>query len=180
MVLAMVLAVLLLPLAVLIKIDSPGPVILRQPRVGLHGRVFQMYKLRSMRTDSEADGVARWAVPGDPRITAVGRFLRISRIDELPQVINVFRGEMSVVGPRPERPEWIDELAGTYEQFHQRHTVKPGITGMAQVHHHYTSALVDWERKLFLDLYYVRMSSLGLELLILLRTVMVVLGRRGL
>lgn len=180
MVLAMVLAVLLLPLAVLIKIDSPGPVILRQPRVGLHGRVFQMYKLRSMRTDSEADGVARWAVPGDPRITAVGRYLRVSRLDELPQVINVLRGEMSMVGPRPERPEWIDELAGTFEQFHQRHAVKPGITGMAQVHHRYTSALSDWEQKLFYDLYYVRSATLWLEVLILAKTIAVVLGRRGL
>ncbi|USQ76111.1 sugar transferase [Ornithinimicrobium cryptoxanthini] len=178
--LATLLAVLIVPLGILIKIGSPGPAIIRQPRVGQHGRVFQMYKLRSMRSDAEADGVARWAQIDDPRITPIGRILRKTRLDELPQAINVLRGDMAVVGPRPERPEWIDLLGSTHENFHLRHNVRPGITGMAQVHHCYTSTLTDWEQKLLYDLHYVRSATLGLELLILLRTVAVVLNRRGL
>lgn len=172
--------VLVLPLvAVLIKLDSAGGVIYRQSRVGLDGAVFTILKLRTMRQDAEADGLARWAQEGDPRVTRCGRVLRATRLDELPQAINVLRGEMSLVGPRPERPELTAALLAQHADYLRRQVIKPGLTGLAQVRHRYTSSMDDWHLKLAYDLDYVRCASHWLDLWILLRTVRVVLYRCG-
>ncbi|WP_169448582.1 sugar transferase [Ornithinimicrobium pekingense] len=171
---------LMLPVAaVLIRLDSPGTVIYRQTRVGLHGVPFTIYKFRTMCRDAEADGRARWAQEGDPRVTRCGRFLRATRLDEVPQAINVLRGEMSLVGPRPERPELTDVLVEQHANYLHRLTIKPGLTGLAQVKHRYTSSMEDWRRKLSYDLAYARWASHRLDLCILLRTIRVVLTMRG-
>lgn len=175
------LLLVLLPLVALaIKIDSRGPVFHVQQRVGLHGRTFRMYKLRSMTCTAEADGLARWTFPGDPRVTRLGRLLRASHLDEVPQGLNILRGEMSLVGPRPERPELVVELMQQFAQFEQRLVVRPGLTGQAQVRHCYTSAVEDWHGKLAHDLDYVRAGSLRGDLPILTSTVMQVLRLKGL
>lgn len=176
----LLLAGLLLPLvAVAIRCDSAGGVIYRQTRVGLHGAPFTIYKFRTMCHDAEADGRARWAQVGDSRVTRCGRFLRATRLDELPQALNVLRGEMSLVGPRPERPELIEELRARHSEFPHRHVIKPGLTGLAQVKHGYTTCVDDWQLKLAYDIEYVKRASHWLDLCILLRTVRVVLGMRG-
>jgi len=178
-----VLLVLLSPVmlltAIAIKLDSRGPVLYRQERVGLGGRSFMCTKFRSMRVDAEPDGVARWASKDDPRITRIGTFLRKSRIDELPQLWSVFTGEMSLVGPRPERPAFVDELKEQIPFYEIRHTVKPGITGWAQVRFHYGSSMDDARRKHQFDLYYVKNNSLMLDLLVLVETVSVIVFREG-
>ena len=177
------LLVLLSPVMVLamlaIRLDSPGPVIYRQPRVGAGGKIFMCMKLRSMRTDAEKDGVARWATKGDPRITAVGSFIRKTRIDELPQLISVLNGEMSLVGPRPERPSFVDQLKASIPFYELRHSVKPGVTGWAQVRYHYGATFEDARRKHQFDLYYVKNNSLLLDILVLIETVSVVLFHEG-
>ena len=177
------LLVLLSPVMVLamlaIRLDSPGPVIYRQPRVGAGGKVFMCMKFRSMCTDAEKDGVARWATKGDPRITAVGSFIRKTRIDELPQLISVLNGEMSLVGPRPERPSFVDQLKASIPFYELRHSVKPGVTGWAQVRYHYGATFEDARRKHQFDLYYVKNNSLLLDILVLIETVSVVLFREG-
>ena len=177
------LIVLTLPLmlltALLIKLDSDGPVLHRQERVGLHGRLFVLYKFRSMREDAEASGTPQWATIRDPRVTRVGRFIRYSRIDELPQLFNVLRGEMSVVGPRPERPFFVTQLAAKIPLYGQRHCVKPGITGWAQVNAPYGASLEDAQEKLCYDLYYVKNRNVLLDLWILACTVRVVLFQEG-
>jgi sugar transferase (PEP-CTERM system associated) len=165
--------------AVAIALDSPGPIIYRQERVGRGGRRFVCLKFRSMSLDAERDGVARWALQSDPRVTRVGRFIRKMRIDELPQLINVLRGEMSFVGPRPERPSFVAELKHTIPYYDLRHSVKPGITGWAQVRYSYGASVEDARKKLQFDLYYVKNHSLFLDLLILIETVRVVLFREG-
>jgi lipopolysaccharide/colanic/teichoic acid biosynthesis glycosyltransferase len=132
-----------------------------------------------MRLDAEPDGVARWAIESDPRVTRVGRFIRRNRIDELPQLINVIRGDMSFVGPRPERPTFVNELKRTIPYYELRHSVKPGITGWAQVRYSYGASVEDARKKLQFDLYYVKNHSLFLDLLILVETVRVVLFREG-
>lgn len=165
--------------ALAIKLDSPGPIIYRQERVGLRGRTFQCLKFRSMRTDAERDGVARWASKNDSRVTRVGRFIRKTRIDELPQLFSVLRGEMSIVGPRPERPSFVQELRKQVSFYDLRHTVKPGVTGWAQVRYSYGSSVEDARRKHQFDLYYVKNNSLVLDLVILLETVTVVLFGEG-
>ena len=165
--------------AVAIKLDSRGPVLYRQERVGLRGRSFMCTKFRSMRIDAEQDGVARWASKDDPRITRIGAFLRKSRIDELPQLWSVFTGEMSLVGPRPERPAFVEELKEQIPFYEIRHTVKPGITGWAQVRYHYGSSMDDARRKHQFDLYYVKNNSLVLDLLVLVETVSVIVFREG-
>lgn len=176
----LMLALLLFPLIGLaVRCDSAGGVIYRQTRVGLHGAPFTIYKFRTMRHDAEADGRARWAQVGDSRVTRCGRFLRATRLDELPQAFNVIRGEMSLVGPRPERPELIEELRARHSDFPHRQVIKPGLTGLAQVKHRYTSCADDWQLKLAYDLEYVRRASHWFDLCILLRTVRVVLGMRG-
>ncbi len=175
--------VLALPLmivtAIAIRLDSPGPVIFRQERVGLGGRRFMCLKFRSMRADAEGDGVARWAIRADTRVTRVGRIIRKLRIDELPQLINVLRGEMSFVGPRPERPEFVKSLKETIPFYDVRHSVKPGITGWAQVRYSYGATVEDARKKLQFDLYYVKNHSLFLDWVILFETVRVVLFREG-
>jgi exopolysaccharide biosynthesis polyprenyl glycosylphosphotransferase len=165
---------LLLIVACLIKIDSPGPLLYRQSRVGLHGRVFTVLKFRSMRIDAEAAGPS-WASQRDPRVTRVGGFIRTARIDELPQLINVLRGEMSLVGPRPERPFFVEQLRPVIPRFDERTRVLPGITGWAQINYPYGASVEDAFAKLAYDLYYVHNHSLWLDLRILFATIRVVL-----
>ena len=178
-----VLLVLTLPLmlitALVIRLESHGPVIYRQERVGRGGRPFTCLKFRSMQADAEADGKPRWAGANDERVTRIGRFIRKTRIDELPQLINVLRGEMSFVGPRPERPGFVNELKKAIPYYDLRHSVKPGITGWAQVRYTYGASVEDARKKLQFDLYYVKNHSLFLDLLILVETVRVVLFREG-
>nr|WP_308700779.1 TIGR03013 family XrtA/PEP-CTERM system glycosyltransferase [Pseudoduganella umbonata] len=165
--------------ALCIVLEDGGPVIFRQDRVGKHGRVFQVLKFRSMGTDAERDGKPRWACAGDPRVTRVGYWLRKLRIDELPQMFNVFRGEMSFVGPRPERSYFVEQLGREIAYYDVRHSIKPGITGLAQVRYQYGASVEDAVRKLQYDLYYVKNNSLFLDLLILIDTVQVVLSGKG-
>ena len=165
--------------AILIKLDSPGPVIYRQSRVGYNRHTFSIYKLRSMRSDSEADGKAQWAKVGDARVTRVGKVIRKLRIDELPQLLNVLKGEMSFVGPRPERPEFVAELVKSIPFYDVRHSVKPGITGWSQVRYPYGASIEDSRAKLQYDLYYVKNHSLFLDLVIILETMQVVLYSKG-
>jgi lipopolysaccharide/colanic/teichoic acid biosynthesis glycosyltransferase len=169
----------LLIAAMMIKLDSQGPVLFVQWRVGWMGRPFRLLKLRSMRHDAESDGKAQWASVGDPRSTRVGRILRRLRLDELPQIVNILRGEMSFVGPRPERPEFVEELTTSIPFYHLRHYVLPGITGWAQVKYPYGASVEDARRKLQFDLYYIRNASPWLDLRIVLRTLRVVLFRVG-
>jgi lipopolysaccharide/colanic/teichoic acid biosynthesis glycosyltransferase len=149
-----------------------------QKRVGLAGRSFRIFKFRTMRSDAEALG-PQWASAGDPRITRVGRFLRRTRIDELPQLINVLKGEMSLVGPRPERPEFVEQLTQAIPFYGARHTVKPGITGWAQVRYSYSATVEGAAEKLQYDLYYVKNHTLFLDLVILFETARVVLSGHG-
>jgi sugar transferase (PEP-CTERM system associated) len=165
--------------AILIKFESRGPVLYKQERVGLSGKTFQVLKLRSMRSDAERDGVAVWATSNDSRTTRIGKFIRKTRIDELPQLFNVLRGEMSFVGPRPERPVFVSKLAEDLAFYDVRHTVKPGITGWAQVRFSYASTLDEAKKKLHYDLYYVKNHSLFLDVVILFQTVRVILFQVG-
>jgi exopolysaccharide biosynthesis polyprenyl glycosylphosphotransferase len=179
---SLLLLVAILPLAglaaLLVAITSRGGVFYRQERVGRRGRTFAMYKFRTMRRDAEASG-AQWAARGDPRVTAVGRVLRGTRIDELPQLWNILRGDMSFIGPRPERPEFTSTLEATIPFYALRHLVKPGLTGWAQVCFPYGASVAESRQKLEFDLYYIKNHSLILDLLILLRTVRVVIHRQG-
>jgi sugar transferase (PEP-CTERM system associated) len=165
--------------ALAVRIDSPGPIIYRQARVGLGGRAFMCMKFRSMCDGAEKDGIARWASRHDPRVTRVGAFMRKTRIDELPQLLSVLLGEMSLVGPRPERPTFVEELKQAIPFYEIRHTVKPGITGWAQVRYHYGDSMDDAKRKHQFDLYYVKNNSLLLDLLVLIETVSVIAFREG-
>lgn len=165
--------------ALSIRIEGGGPIFYRQERVGQGGRVFEILKFRSMRNDAERDGKPTWAISNDSRITRIGRFIRRTRIDELPQIINVLRGEMSFVGPRPERPFFVRQLVQEIPFYAARHSVKPGITGWAQVRYPYGASLQDASQKLQFDLYYVKNHSLFLDLLILVETVEVVLWGKG-
>ena len=165
--------------AIAIKLNSVGPIIYRQERVGLGGRTFNVLKFRSMRTDAEKDGKPQWAQAGDSRVTRVGRFMRLTRIDELPQIFNVLRGEMSLVGPRPERPFFVDQITSSVPFYAARHSVKPGVTGWAQVRHNYGASVSDAADKLEYDLYYVKNHRLWLDILILFHSVRVVLLAQG-
>jgi sugar transferase (PEP-CTERM system associated) len=165
--------------AVLVKLESAGPVLYRQERVGLYGKTFMVLKVRSMRQDAETGGNPQWAKLRDPRITRVGAFIRQTRIDELPQLINVLRGDMSFVGPRPERPFFVDQLSESIPFYRERHCVKPGITGWAQVNYPYGASLEDARQKLSYDLYYVKNHGLFLDFIILLSTVRVILMQQG-
>ncbi len=162
-----------------IKLESKGPVFYTQERVGQFGKPFTIYKFRSMFTDAEKDGLPQWARQKDDRTTRVGRIIRRLRIDELPQLINVFLGQMSFVGPRPERPYFVKELAAQIPYYNARHSLKPGITGWAQVRFPYGASVEDAMGKLQYDLYYVKNHSLFLDLMILLKTVQVVVLGRG-
>ncbi len=166
-------------LAIFVESGFKGPVLYSQIRVGEEGRAFEVLKFRSMRTDAESDGKARWATENDSRITKVGHFIRKTRIDELPQIFNVLRGDMSFVGPRPERPEFVAVLAENIEYYAERHRVKPGLTGWAQLCYPYGSSIEDAKRKLEYDLYYTKNHSLFLDLVIMLQTAEVVLFRKG-
>ena len=171
-------APLILLFALIVKIDSRGPAFFRQTRVGLYGETFDLIKLRSMRTDAEVNG-AQFAQENDPRVTRVGRFIRKVRIDELPQTWSVLKGEMSFVGPRPERPEFVSDLEEKLPYYAERHMVKPGITGWAQINYPYGANLEDSRHKLEYDLYYAKNYSPFLDLLILLQTLRVVLWPEG-
>lgn len=171
---------LLLATALAIRLDgSGGPIFYRQLRVGEGGRVFPVYKFRSMRPDAEQDGKPRWAQADDARVTRVGRFIRKYRIDELPQLWNVLRGDMSFVGPRPERPEFVEQLSNSLPYYRERHRVKPGLTGWAQICYPYGASEQDAFEKLQFDLYYVKNHSLLLDLTVLLQTAEVVLWGKG-
>jgi exopolysaccharide biosynthesis polyprenyl glycosylphosphotransferase len=180
---SIVLLVLTLPLmlmtALAIKLESPGPLLYRQERVGLHGTPFTVFKFRSMRNDAEAGGTPQWASKGDARVTRIGALIRPTRIDELPQLFNVLRGDMSLVGPRPERPHFVEQLAAAIPFYEQRSRVKPGITGWAQINYPYGASVEDAREKLSFDLYYLKNRGLFLDLFILLATVRVILFREG-
>ena len=181
---ALALLVLLAPLfalvALLIKLTSPGPVFYRQERVGEKGGVFSVIKFRSMRVEAEAATGPVWSREDrDPRVTWIGRHLRRFRLDELPQLLNVLRGEMSFVGPRPERPYFVEKLRRVIPYYDERHNVKPGITGWAQIKFGYGSTIEDSERKLQFDLYYVKNMSFFLDIAIILDTFKVMLPRWG-
>jgi sugar transferase (PEP-CTERM system associated) len=179
LVVLVVTAPFLLAAAALVKLTSPGGAIYSQDRVGLNGRVFRIYKLRTMRADAEAVTGPIWSALNDPRITPVGRFLRKTRLDELPQLWNVLRGDMSFIGPRPERPQFVTDLSAAIPFFSQRHVLKPGITGWAQVNLAYAASVEDAVEKLQYDLYYIKNLSFWLDVLILAETVKTVIRRRG-
>lgn len=172
-------APLILATAIAIKLDSDGPVIYKQERSGLNGKVFKVYKFRSMYQDAEKRTGPVWSQKDDPRITKVGRFIRRVRIDELPQIWNVFKGEMSLVGPRPERPFFVEQLAKEIPYYKRRLRVRPGITGWAQVKHKYDESVEDVKTKLQFDLFYIENMSLKTDIKILFRTVFVVLFGKG-
>jgi sugar transferase (PEP-CTERM system associated) len=170
----------LIPLVCLaIKLDSSGPILYRQKRVGRGGTTFYCFKFRTMRQDAEADTGPTWAGDNDPRITRTGKFLRSSRLDEIPQLWNVFKGDMAFVGPRPERPEFVDWLTKELPYYPVRHVVRPGITGWAQVRYKYGNTVEDAKEKLQYDLYYIKNASIGLDFLIMFQTVKIVLLGRG-
>jgi lipopolysaccharide/colanic/teichoic acid biosynthesis glycosyltransferase len=164
---------------VAVKLSSPGPILFRQTRVGRNNVPFTLYKFRSMRDNAESTTGAIWAVENDPRVTPVGRWLRRLRLDELPQFFNVLRGEMSIVGPRPERPEFVSMLTEKIPYYRQRHSVKPGITGLAQISHKYSDSLEDTITKLEYDLYYIKNLSPALDAYIVFHTIKVMLLGRG-
>jgi sugar transferase (PEP-CTERM system associated) len=170
----------LLLIALAVKVTSPGPVFYHQKRVGLRGRIFWVHKFRSMRQDAEAQTGAVWASPtGDPRVTPIGRFMRKTRIDELPQLWNILKGEMSFVGPRPERPEFVTDLTKVIPYYGQRHIVRPGLTGWAQVCYTYGASTEDALQKLQYDLYYIKNLSISLDLYIMFETIKTVVLRKG-
>ena len=170
---------LLVVLAIRIESGAGQPILYRQERVGARGKTFQLIKFRSMRTDAEQDGIARWADKNDDRVTRVGRFIRKVRLDELPQLWNVLKGEMSFIGPRPERPQFVLDLGQKIRYYDLRHCLKPGLAGWAQLRYPYGASEADAEEKLTYDLYYVKNHNLLFDLLILFQTVEVVLFRRG-
>jgi sugar transferase (PEP-CTERM system associated) len=169
----------MLAVILIVRFTSPGPVLFRQRRVGLNGAVFTLYKFRSMRADSEAETGAVWAKKDDPRVTPVGRWLRKLRLDELPQLFNVLRGEMSIVGPRPERPEFVAVLQEKIPYYRQRHCVKPGISGWAQINHKYGDTIEDAMIKLEYDLYYIKNMAVSLDAYIMFHTAKIMLLGRG-
>ena len=165
--------------ALAVKMTSSGPAVYRQERVGLHGRVFTVLKFRSMRQDAEASTGAVWAVKNDNRVTPIGRFLRKSRLDELPQLLNVLKGDMSLVGPRPERPEFVKQLTEKIPFYGQRHVLRPGLTGWAQVRYTYGSTVEDAMEKLQYDLFYIKNLSIPFDLFVIFSTIKTVILRRG-
>jgi len=170
---------LMMGVGILIKLDSRGSVLYRQQRVGRYGEHFTLLKFRSMREDAEPEGAPRWAAKRDPRITRVGALIRSTRIDELPQLLNVLHGEMSLIGPRPERPHFVAQLTRVIPFYNERNYVKPGITGWAQVNYPYGASVEDARQKLSYDLYYVKHRSTLLDLVILVATIRVILFREG-
>jgi sugar transferase (PEP-CTERM system associated) len=181
--LALLTLVLVFPImaltAVAIRLEGKGPILYRQDRVGLRGEVFILLKFRSMSQDAEVNGSPVWAAKRDPRITRVGWFIRKTRIDELPQLYNVLRGHMSFVGPRPERPSFVEQLTATIPFYGQRHVVKPGLTGWAQIRYTYGASVEDAIEKLQYDLYYIKNLSIAFDIVIVLETIKTVVLRRG-
>jgi sugar transferase (PEP-CTERM system associated) len=176
----LILALPLIPFIILaIRLDSEGPVRYHQTRVGKNGRLFEVWKFRTMRQDAEAANGPQWAGNGDPRVTRVGKFLRSSRLDEIPQLWCVLKGDMAFVGPRPERPEFIEMLSKEIPFYGVRHMVRPGLTGWAQIKYKYGRTVEDAREKLQYDLFYIKNASIGLDLLIMFQTVKTVLLRRG-
>jgi sugar transferase (PEP-CTERM system associated) len=178
-ILTIVTAPIMLLVAISIKLTSRGPILFRQRRVGRNGKEFTLYKFRSMYANAEGSTGAVWATKDDPRVTPVGRFIRKLRLDELPQFFNVVRGEMSIVGPRPERPEFVETLTHEIPYYRQRHCVKPGITGWAQINHKYGDTIEDTVRKLEFDLYYIKNLAPSLDAYIIFHTLKVMLLTRG-
>ena len=178
-ILGLVATCLLMPIvAILIKLDSPGPILYRQERVGKNGQIFQILKFRSMQADAEQDK-PRWAEHRDPRVTRIGGLLRRTRIDEVPQLLNVLKGDMSFVGPRPERPPFVAAFERQIPFYNVRHSVRPGITGWAQINYEYAASLADTKRKLEYDLFYVKNHSVFLDLAIMLQTLRIILWQQG-
>jgi sugar transferase (PEP-CTERM system associated) len=179
LVFSIILIVLTAPVVLLaalaVKVETKGPAFYRQRRVGLYGEPFELIKIRSMRVDAEVGGTAVWAKKDDPRVTRVGNFLRKTRIDELPQAWSVLKGKMSFVGPRPERPQFVHDLEARLPYYAERHVVKPGITGWAQINYPYGASVEDAREKLEYDLYYAKNYTPFLDLLILMQTVRVIL-----
>jgi exopolysaccharide biosynthesis polyprenyl glycosylphosphotransferase len=165
-------------IAIAIRLDSKGPVLYRQPRIGRGGRIFEVLKFRSMRCDAEAQG-AQWARKQDPRATRVGRWLRKFHLDELPQFVNVLRGEMSFVGPRPERPVFVHKLRAQIPFYDARHAILPGVTGWAQIQYEYADSVEGAIRKLEYDLFYMKSQSILFDTVIVLRTIKAVLFGKG-
>jgi len=165
--------------AILIKLDSRGPIFYKQERVGKNGRVFDLLKFRSMKVGAEKDGAPVWAMTNDDRVTRVGRVIRKLRIDEIPQFWNIIVGEMNFVGPRPERPHFVGQLANEIAYYEHRHLVAPGLTGWAQIKYPYGASVEDAIQKLQYDLYYIKNQSLTLDLMIVFETVKTVLFSRG-
>ena len=161
-----------------VRLSSPGPIFFRQTRVGLRGRLFSVLKFRTMRQDAETQG-AVWATKNDLRVTSLGKFMRTTRLDEIPQLWNVLRGDMAFVGPRPERPEFVQWLTSEIPFYDLRHIIRPGITGWAQVRYQYGASLEETKRKLEYDLYYIKHQSIGLDLLIMFETIKTIILRRG-
>jgi exopolysaccharide biosynthesis polyprenyl glycosylphosphotransferase len=168
-------APVMLLVALIVKVTSPGPVLFKQNRVGLNGKIFQIFKFRSMVVDAERGTGAVWAKKNDPRVTPFGKIMRTTRLDELPQIFNVLRGEMAVVGPRPERPEFVTVLSEQIPFYRQRHAVKPGVTGWAQINYKYGETIEDTIVKLEYDLYYIKNLSPSLDVYIMVNTLKVML-----
>jgi exopolysaccharide biosynthesis polyprenyl glycosylphosphotransferase len=164
--------------AIMIKLDSEGSILFTQTRTGQYGESFTIYKFRSMKIDAEANG-AKWAEKNDPRITKVGNFIRKTRIDEIPQLWNVLIGDMSFIGPRPERPEFDGQLEKKIPYYRLRYLVKPGLTGWAQVNYNYAASIEDTKEKIMYDLYYIKNYSFLLDMRIILRTIRIVLFQKG-
>jgi lipopolysaccharide/colanic/teichoic acid biosynthesis glycosyltransferase len=182
-VLALVGLIISLPIAIitaiLIKLESRGSIFYKQQRVGKNGRTFNVLKFRSMKTDAEKDGKPVWASADDERTTRIGRIIRVIRVDEIPQFWNIIKGEMSFVGPRPERPHFVAQLAEEISYYEHRHLTAPGLTGWAQIKYPYGASVEDARRKLQYDLYYVKNQGLALDLVIVFETVKTVLFGRG-
>jgi exopolysaccharide biosynthesis polyprenyl glycosylphosphotransferase len=172
-------APIMLVTAALVKATSRGPALYHQERVGLNGDIFTVHKFRTMRQDAEVRTGPVWSQPNDARVTSIGKFLRRTRLDELPQLWNVLIGEMSFVGPRPERPGFVEQLTADIPFYGQRHVVKPGLTGWAQIRYTYGASVEDAIQKLQYDLYYIKNLSLALDLVIVLETIKTVVLRRG-
>lgn len=177
---SILLLILIMPgIALLITLDSPGPVFYSQERIGYGGKKFRMYKFRSMHANAEISGEAVWATQQDSRVTRVGRFMRAMHLDELPQALNILRGEMSLIGPRPEREAFLKELEEHLPLYQHRLRVKPGLTGWAQVNYPYANSIEDSRKKLEYDLYYIKHQTIRLDMLILLKTLKEVFLRHG-
>ncbi len=174
-----ILAPVILVVMVLIKLDSPGPIFFKQERVGLDGKAFTLWKFRSMCWDAERETGPVWAIKDDPRVTRLGRFLRRSRLDEVPQLYNILRGDMSLIGPRPERPNFVNELSQTTPYYKIRHTVRLGLTGWAQINYQYANSIEDSLEKLQYDLFYIKHMSIVLDMIIAFETIKIILVRPG-